>query len=105
MMKLLMLTVALTLVFCVYASVGNDGYVIAVIDEGGSPIEGVMVQLCDESTCMAAFTDAEGVIRHAGNGQPIEVHVLKAPEGYAANDEVYSLPESGGSLTITLKGM
>lgn len=82
---------------------GQGAYVITVTDEQGKPVEGVMLQICDESTCQMSKTGKDGKVIHAGAPYAYEIHVLKAPEGYAKHTEIYTMPLEGGELTIKLK--
>lgn len=108
-MKRLTALVLLLALLCCLASCkpalaqGMGRYVITVNDEEGKPVEGATIQICDEETCLLATTDAKGTVTHEAALYPYEIHLLKAPEGYAADDGAYTLPEAGGSVEITLK--
>ena len=81
----------------------SDGvYTVLVIDESGAPVQGAMVQICDETTCLVLKTDENGSVTHTGAAYPYEVHLLKAPKGYARVTETFTLPAEGGEITITL---
>lgn len=82
---------------------GMGRYVMAVTDEDGQPVAGVMLQICDEATCMVAATDEAGMVTHIASRYPYEIHVLKAPEGYERVSDVFTFPEEGGELLIELK--
>lgn len=82
---------------------GTAKYVISVQDETGAPIAGAMVQICDASTCQVAVTDADGLATLTTTRYPYEIHLLKAPDGYAPNTETYVLPEEGGEVVIPLQ--
>ena len=83
-------------------------YTIKVVDEGGNPVENVMVQLCSDSGCMPKMTNAEGVAVY--ENQP-EISGYKAsvtmyPEGYeAAGEQVDFYFESAYEVTITVKAV
>ena len=80
-----------------------DGvYTVLVVDESGAPVQGAMVQICDETTCLVLKTDENGSVTHTGAAYPYEVHLLKAPKGYARATETFTLPAEGGEITITL---
>ncbi|MEG1604616.1 MAG: TlpA disulfide reductase family protein [Clostridia bacterium] len=78
-------------------------YVVVVTDEAGNPVPGVMVQVCDATTCQVMPTDADGKVVHAGAPYAYEYHVLAVPAEYAKDAQTYTLPEEGGILEITLK--
>ena len=77
-------------------------YTVTVTDESGAPVQGAMVQLCDEATCLVLKTDENGSATHTGAAYPYEVHLLKAPKGYARVTETFVMPAQGGEITITL---
>lgn len=80
-----------------------DGvYTVLVTDESGAPVQGAMVQICDETTCLVLKTDENGSVVHTGARYPYEVHLLKAPKGYARVTETFIMPEEGGEIRITL---
>ncbi|MBR2797821.1 MAG: TlpA family protein disulfide reductase [Clostridia bacterium] len=65
-------------------------YRVFVYDEDGNPVKGVIVQLCDESTCSFQKTKADGMaIFQVDEPKVYDVHVGKVPEGYQTSDEAY----------------
>lgn len=108
MKKVIGLVLVLALLCCLAAckpalADGTGRYIITVVDEDGKPVEGATIQICDEGTCLLATSDANGAVTHEAALYPYEIHLLKAPEGYAADDGTYTLPEAGGIIEITLK--
>ena len=81
---------------------GTANYSVLVKDESGNPVEGAMVQVCDETTCQVFFTDAEGKVTFAMAPYAYEVHLLKAPEGLEAPKDVLHVSPMGGELEIVL---
>ena len=81
---------------------------VKVVDADGNAVEGVMVQLCNESNCFTAFTDAEG------NGEFLETVVPEIntncylslpylPEGYEYTGEEKTYLNNGDSeFTFTV---
>ena len=81
---------------------------VKVVDADGNAIEGAMVQLCNESNCFTAFTDAEG------NGEFLETVVPEIntncylslpylPEGYEYTGEAKIYLNNGDSeFTFTV---
>lgn len=79
-------------------------YRVIVSDRDGNPVEGAMIQLCDDTTCAFQPTDAEGVAAFAVEAQKAyEVHVLVAPEGYAPDENTYQTQDSYSDLSIVLE--
>lgn len=79
---------------------------VTVVDEGGNPVQGCMVQVCKD-ICMPAMTDAEGV---ATISIKIEdghyLQVSQAPEGYEYTGEEKVYLEAGQKeATIILKAV
>lgn len=74
----------------------QTGFDICVKDADG-PVAGVMVQMCDNVTCNFGVTDEEGKAHFdLPAGAAYDVHVVSAPDGYAADENVYH-PEAGSS--------
>ena len=84
----------------------SDGgaYRVIVSDPDGNPVEGAMIQFCDDVTCAFQPTDAQGVARFSVEAQKVyEVHVLVAPEGYAPDETVYSTQDTFSDVNIVLE--
>lgn len=78
-------------------------YTIKCTDTEGNPIPGVMLQICDESTCQVAVTDSDGKYTMTTSPYPWEVHILMAPSGYKNEaDQVKTLPIEGGEAQFIL---
>lgn len=83
---------------------GDVVYTIRCVDENGQRIAGVTLQICNDSTCSVYVTDANGECVLTLPSDHYEIHVLKAPEGFAFDSaEIIEAPVEGGELTITLK--
>ena len=87
------------------AAANDEGvYRITVKDINGDPVQGVAIQLCDDTSCNMGKTDENGVVSFdMPEGTAYEVHVLKAPEGYEKNTDVYHTLEVYSDLVIVLK--
>lgn len=83
-------------------------YTVKVVDEGGNPVAGVMVQLCAE-ICMPKITDAEGkaVYENQEERSDYKASVTIYPEGYEALGEQTDFYYEEGSyeVTITVKAV
>ncbi|MDO4547581.1 MAG: TlpA disulfide reductase family protein [Clostridia bacterium] len=77
-------------------------YVVRYIDEEGNPVTGVMTQVCDEGTCAVVVSDENGLASHTAAPYPYEIHVLMVPEGFAPVEEIFTMDEAGGEITVTL---
>lgn len=84
----------------------ENGYTVTVVDEGGNPIAGAMVQLCLD-TCYPGATDESGVAKFAVEEADYKVSFLALPEGYtyAADAQEFYFDEGSKELTITLKAI
>ena len=79
-------------------------YRVFVFDEAKVPVEGAMIQFCDDTTCSVQLTDKEGVAAFETADQKVyDIHVLKAPEGYAADTNVYKTQDVFSDVSIYLK--
>lgn len=85
---------------------GKVVYKVTVVDEGGNPVKGAMVQMCLDS-CVPAMTGDTGVAEFKlVEADGYKVDIVSLPEGYEAisTDPVYL--ESGQTeLTLTVKAV
>ena len=76
-------------------------YRVIVYDDEGSPVKGVIVQFCDESSCSFQKTKADGVAVFRVEEQKIyDVHVGKVPAGYVNSDETYKTLDTYSDVNI-----
>ena len=83
---------------------GKVTYTVKVVDEGGNPIAGAMVQLCLEA-CIPALTDAEGVATYNLTEENYKVSFVQVPAGYTADAAEYYFDAGKYDMTITLKAV
>lgn len=85
---------------------GMAQYTITVVDEGGNPIAGAMVQMCKDS-CIPGATDANGVATFTMAEDDYKVSFLTMPAGFELVDETSEFYFEAGSteMTITLKAV
>lgn len=82
---------------------GQSDYILRCVDQEGKPVAGVMLQVCDESTCQVLITDEDGTCEFTAAAYAWEVHILSSPAGYTADStEVLLAPVEGGELVFTL---
>ena len=87
-------------------TVKNDSgeYRVIVYNLKGEPVEGAVIQLCDDTTCAFQATDADGVAVFSVEEQKVyDVHVLMAPEGYAQDEGVYKTLDTCSDVSIFLQ--
>ncbi len=79
---------------------------VKVVDEGGNPIKGVMVQICKDS-CVPAVSDDNGIASF--NVQIEDGHklsIMSKPEGYEYDGEAEVYLEAGQKeYTLVLKAV
>lgn len=84
----------------------TPAFKVTVVDEGGNPVQGVMVQVCKD-ICLPAITNAEGVATislEIEDGHKLQVS--SCPEGYVYEGEADIYLEAGQTeATITLKAV
>lgn len=78
-------------------------YTVIYTDQNGDPVPGVMTQFCDAGTCTVVVSDETGAATFVGVDFAYEVHVLKAPDGYALPDQNYLMTPGGDVLQLTLE--
>ena len=76
-------------------------YRVYVYDTEGNPVKGVVLQLCDESTCSFQKTKADGMATfQVGAPKVYDIHVGKVPEGYQSSDETYKTLDTYSDMDI-----
>ncbi len=80
-----------------------EAYRICVRDEASNPVSGAVVQFCRDDLCLMGTTDESGRTAFAEPEGRYEVHVLKAPDGYLADEKTYAMTDIDEELVITLK--
>ncbi len=81
----------------------ENGYRIFVRNEKGDPVNGVLLQFCSDSECVLGETDTDGTAVFDYPDGSYTVHILKAPAGYADDENEYPAPASRGTVEIMLK--
>ncbi len=86
-------------------TVKNDSgdYRVIVYNLKGEPVEGAVIQLCDDVTCAFQMTDAEGVAVFSVEQKIYDVHVLMVPEGYAQDEGEYKTLDTYSDVNIFLE--
>lgn len=88
------------------AAVKNDIglYRVFVCDRDGNPVEGAVIQFCDDVACSFQPTDADGIAAFEVEEEKVyDVHVLTAPEGFAADESEYRTLDTFSDVSITLE--
>ncbi|MBO6133894.1 MAG: TlpA family protein disulfide reductase [Lachnospiraceae bacterium] len=81
---------------------GLKEYRVYVADDAGDPVEGAVIQFCDDSSCRIATTNAEGLAVLEEKEAEYTVHVLKVPSGYKKSATEYELLKTYSDLHIQL---
>lgn len=87
---------------------GMVQYKVKVVDEGGNPIVGAMIQVCTDETClMPVKTDDTGVATFApaAEGEYHANFLPSVPAGYEADAELFYFEAGKTELTIVLKAV
>lgn len=83
-------------------------YSVKLVDEGGNPVVGTMIQICQGELClMPCATDADGVATfNVTEEGAYEAKLLTLPAGYeyATEEQVFPFGDSL-EITITLKAV
>lgn len=82
---------------------GSSAYRVIACDPDGNPVEGAVIQLCDDVTCSFQTTDESGSATfETGEEKVYEVHVLQVPEGFEPDESVYNTQETFSDVEIVL---
>ena len=90
------------------ATVSGIVYTVKVVDEGGNPIAGAFVQMCQGETCMPMQTAADGVATYKVSEEAdFEVKFVMMPAGYElpTEESVFHFADGSKDMTITLKSV
>lgn len=81
-------------------------YTVTVVDEGGNPVSGAMVQLCLES-CVPAITNENGVAEFFLDEADYKVSFVMIPDGYelAGEETDFYFADGENTMTLTLKAI
>ena len=83
---------------------GDNKYTVTVYDPDGKPVEGVMIQFCDDQICTFQPTDDEGVALFRVSEQKVyDIHVLQVPEGFREDTQSYKTLEEYSNVDIFLQ--
>lgn len=74
-------------------------YYLAFVDQNGDPVEGVMVNVCDDSSCTPMKSGANGVVGFAYPGFAYHIQVIKVPDGYDYDLTAETYIEADGGVT------
>ena len=82
----------------------NPVYTVKIVDEGGNPIAGVMVQICQGETCLPGpMTGEDGVVTFQVEEADYQVSFLGGvPAGYDYTTEETEFYFEDGSYEVTI---
>ena len=81
----------------------RNEYRVIVSDRDGHPVEGAMIQFCDDLMCSFQPTGADGVsVFSVEEQKAYEVHILQAPEGFLPDETIYTTAETYSDVQIIL---
>lgn len=85
---------------------GSVTYTITIVDEGGNPVPGAIVQMCKD-TCFPGVANEEGIVTFSLPEDTYKVSFLTMPAGYDYADETQEFYFAEGSceMTIVLKAV
>lgn len=79
-------------------------YTVTVLDQNGTPVAGVAVQMCTETSClMPSPTGADGTATFTLAPDSYHVTIAACPEGYSAvAGQEFNFAEGATSLTVEI---
>ncbi len=83
-------------------------YTVTVTDEGGNPIAGAMVQMCEGTNCIPSSTNENGVATFPVTAEAdYEVKFMVMPAGYeyTTEEQVFTFDGDAKEMTIVLKAV
>ena len=79
-------------------------FVVKVVDQDGNPVAGVVVQVCNDSTCVPmGSTDANGEAKRPSMNGSYAAKITELPDGYSVEDidAYYDLVDGKVTITVT----
>lgn len=79
-------------------------FVVKVVDQDGNPVAGVVVQVCNDSTCVPmGSTDSNGEAKRPSMNGSYAAKITELPDGYSVEDieAYYDLVDGKVTITIT----
>ncbi|MCR5566323.1 MAG: TlpA family protein disulfide reductase [Clostridiales bacterium] len=64
-----------------------EAYIMHVVDQDGSPVEGVAVNFCSDTACTLRESDEDGLITFNGAPDAYHVTIVDAPDGYGYDED------------------
>lgn len=95
----------LTIVLTGTSGSENNGvtYTVTVVDQNGDPVEGVLVQLCDDESCkLPMATDANGVASGEYPESNYHVTLNTIPDGYSSDVTEFYFDSGKTEMTVTV---
>ena len=78
-------------------------YKLTFADEEGNPVEGVIANVCDDTSCQPMTSDENGVVEFQAAPFAYHIQVISVPEGYEFDTSAeYYTEEAGGEMSFTL---
>ena len=79
-------------------------YTVTVLDQNGTPVAGVAVQMCTETSClMPSPTDANGTATFTLTPDSYHVTIAACPDGYSAvAGQEFNFADNATSLTVEI---
>ena len=87
-----------------FASANNANSFRVYIMDGDKPVKGAVIKFCDENICNIGKTDSDGLAAFdVPAGKIYDVQVIKVPEGYKLDKEIYKTLDVYSDVIITLE--
>ena len=106
MKKIIALVCIMALTVSSLAACGKktNDYTVTVKNTEGKAVSGVILAVCDDSTCIPMTTDDKGSITFDGMGKEYVIHYLSAPEDYSFDlTKDYYIGKDGNTLELVLE--
>ena len=78
-------------------------YTLTFTDEDGNPVEGVIANVCDDTSCTPMTSDENGLVEFTSTPYAYHIQIISVPEGYEFDTSAeYYTEEAGGEMAFTL---
>ncbi len=93
---------AFLIALCGCGTKTTEEFTVTVSDSDGNALSDISVQFCDDQMCRVVKTDENGLANLGETEGSYSVHIIRVPDGYAADDTEYELNEENRAISVVL---
>ena len=79
---------------------GMSDYMLIFVDQDDEPVQGVIANVCDDSSCTPMTSGEDGIIEFTYPSFAYHIQIIKVPEGYSYDTSQESYLDAEGGMTL-----